>query len=187
MKVKIKSVLKTAYHDVECFDEQQIVTRSGNTLCIKEIAKNECEFVCLNSELRHLYSFKPSTNRKGIFTAEKTTNSIDLAYYSLRGDRKSIVLSNESPFFSDIQSIDLLIDDYDNNIVYGGAKSKEGACIFLADINKGKILALGFMTSFEDLKIDSRDNLCISACCHNGNNNLIRHLHYGSGHWEVTE
>lgn len=43
------------------------------------------------------------------------------------------------------------------------------------------------MGSFEDLKIDARDNLCISACCYNGNYNLIRHLHYGSGHWEVTE
>lgn len=40
MKVKIKSVLKTTHHEVESFDDQQIMTRSGNTLCIKEIGKN---------------------------------------------------------------------------------------------------------------------------------------------------
>lgn len=57
----------------------------------------------------------------------------------------------------------------------------------MADINKGKLLASGFMASYEDLKVDVRDNLSLSVCCNNGNNNLVRHLRYSSGQWEVTE
>jgi hypothetical protein len=39
MKLKIKSVLKSTHSEFECFEDQQIIFRSGNTLCIKEIGK----------------------------------------------------------------------------------------------------------------------------------------------------
>ena len=52
--------------------------------------------------------------------------------------------------------MELLTDEYDNNIIYGGAKNKDTACIFLADFSKSKILALGFMNSYEDIKLDFR-------------------------------
>lgn len=68
MKLKIKSVLKTSDKKIDCFDEQQIIIKLGNTLCIKEIGKNEAEFICLTPQLTYLYDFKPSTNRKGVFT-----------------------------------------------------------------------------------------------------------------------
>jgi hypothetical protein len=71
--------------------------------------------------------------------------------------------------------------------VYGGARNKEGACIFLGDINKGKLLATGFMASYEDIKVSAMENLTLSVCYNNGSTNYLRHLKYALGQWEVTE
>lgn len=50
----------------------------------------------------------------------------------------------------------MLVDEYDNNLLFGGIQSKEAACIFLVDIAKNKVFALGFINSYEDIKIDFR-------------------------------
>ena len=71
-----------------------------------------------------------------------------MAQYSLKGVRKSIPMSLDSQFVSDIEKVDMLVDEYDNNLLYGGIKSKEGSCIFLSDLSKGKILAIGYMPSY---------------------------------------
>ena len=68
--------------------------------------------------------------------------------YSLKSERKSIPFSSENTFFSEVKKVELLTDEYDNNILYGAAKNKETVCIFLADFSKLKILALGFMNSY---------------------------------------
>ena len=51
--------------------------------------------------------------------------------------------------------MDLLVDEYDNSLVYGSVKGKEASCIFLCDFSKGKVIALGFVPFFEDIKVDS--------------------------------
>jgi len=79
------------------------------------------------------------------------------------------------------------VDEYDNGILYGGARNKEGACIFMADFGKNKISAIGYMNSYEDIKVDQRDNLSLSVCTHNGANNIVKSLRYALGQWEITE
>lgn len=39
------------------------------------------------------------------------------------------------------------------------------------------------MPSFEDIKLDPKDNAALSICCHNGNSNVIKHLKYAGGQW----
>ena len=77
----------------------------------------------------------------------------------------------------------MLVDEYDNNLLYGGIRSKEAACVFLADISKNKIFAIGYMNSYEDLKLDFRENLTISVLCNNGTNNILKFLRYVTGQW----
>lgn len=48
------------------------------------------------------------------------------------------------------------MDEYDNSLVYGAAKSKENACVFLVDMIKLKIMAIGFLPLFADFKVDGR-------------------------------
>ena len=50
----------------------------------------------------------------------------------------------------------LLVDDYDNYLLYGVARGRESSCVFLADFGKAKIMAMGYMSPFEDVKIDGR-------------------------------
>ena len=76
-----------------------------------------------------------------------------------------------------------MVDEYDNNIVYGGARNKEGACIFMADFGKNKISAIGYMNSYEDIRIDHRDNLTLSVCTHSGASNIVKILRFISGQW----
>jgi hypothetical protein len=94
MKLVIRTVLKSSAHDFECFEDQQIIFPCGNTLCVKEVGKNEAEFICLSKHLQHLYSFKPATNRKGVFTAERADNIVEIALYNLAGERKGINLTH---------------------------------------------------------------------------------------------
>lgn len=72
-------------------------------------------------------------------------------------------------------------------MVYGAAITKETACVFLADFNKLKLLAVGYLPLFEDLKVDGRENMRLSAFGHNGSHNYIKMLQYVSGQWEITE
>ena len=85
MKVTIKSVIKTSSSEFECFEDQQILMRVGNTLCIKEMGKSESEFICLNRHMDKLLTFRASSNKKAVFTAEKIGKEIELAMYSLSG------------------------------------------------------------------------------------------------------
>ena len=57
-----------------------------------------------------LYDFKPATNHKGVYTAERHQKSVELAHYNMKGERKVIVLSDESQFFGDVHKIELLTD-----------------------------------------------------------------------------
>jgi hypothetical protein len=79
------------------------------------------------------------------------------------------------------------VDEYDNNLVYGSAKSKESACVFLADFSKGKVLGTGYMPLFEDIKVDGRENMTLSICGNNGSCNFVKSLKYGNGGWEVED
>ena len=49
-----------------------------------------------------------------------------------------------------------MVDEYDNYLLYGVAKGRESSCVFLADFSKSKILAMGYTSPFEDVKIDGR-------------------------------
>lgn len=75
------------------------------------------------------------------------------------------------------------MDEYDNNLLYGFARGKEGSCLILADFNKGKVMASGYLPNVEDFKVDNRDNATLSVCGHNGNNNYVKILRYGHGQW----
>jgi hypothetical protein len=46
-----------------------------------------------------LFSFKPSANRKAVFTAERIGKKLYIAHYTLSGERKVICLTDESNFF----------------------------------------------------------------------------------------
>lgn len=69
MKLSIKSVIRSSYSHFECFDDNQILFRAGNTLCLKTIAKPDSDFIYLDKNISKLYTYKPFTNKKGIFTA----------------------------------------------------------------------------------------------------------------------
>lgn len=43
------------------------------------------------------------------------------------------------------------------------------------------------MTFFEDIKVDSRENMTLSLCGFNGNYNFVKYLRYGLGQWEIEE
>lgn len=80
-----------------------------------------------------------------------------------------------------------MIDDYDNYLLYGAAKTKESSCVFLTDFGKGKILAMGYLPLFDDMKVDARENMTLSVCGNNGTYNYIKCLQYAGGKWEITE
>jgi hypothetical protein len=124
-------------------------------LCVREAGKPDCEAVIfLSKQLQQLFAFKPATNKKGVYTAERTPQALEIAHYNFRSDRRSLAL--EDPFFNEVEAIELLVDECDNNIVYGAATTRDTACVFLIDINKAKVLTMGFMPVFEDVKVDAR-------------------------------
>lgn len=59
--------------------------------------------------------------------------------------------------------------------------------MLLVDFGKGKVLAIGFLPSFEDVKVDIRENMTLSVCGNNGTYNYIKCLQYSAGKWEITE
>ena len=80
-----------------------------------------------------------------------------------------------------------MIDDYDNYLLYGAVKTKESSCVFLTDFGKGRILAMGYLPLFDDIKVDARENMTLSVCGNNGAYNYIKCLQYAGGKWEITE
>ena len=98
MQVKLSSVIKTSYADFDCFDEGRYIFRAGNALCVKDIAKNETSFICISKHITHLFAFKPMTNCKGVFTAERHPHAIEIAQYTMGGERRGIEL--EGGFFN---------------------------------------------------------------------------------------
>lgn len=107
---------------------------------------------------------------------------MQLCQYTLTGERKTFSLTGESIFFSDIETLDLLADEYDSNLVYGAAKGKETACVFLVDMGKLKLMAIGFLPVFADFKIDGRENMTVSVCG-SSPHNYIKSLRYGLNQW----
>jgi hypothetical protein len=103
MKVQLRTALKSQEgQDFECFDEQQVLFPCGNNLCVKEVGRNEAEFISLSKHLTQLLAFKPATNKKGVFTAERTYFGVEVAFYTLSSERRSILLSEESYFFIEV-------------------------------------------------------------------------------------
>jgi hypothetical protein len=43
------------------------------------------------------------------------------------------------------------------------------------------------MAHFEDIKVDSRENMTLSICGFNGSYNYVKSLRYGLGQWEIDE
>lgn len=78
------------------------------------------------------------------------------------------------------------MDEYDSSLVYGAAKGKETACVFLVDMSKLKLMAIGFLPVFADFKIDGRENMTVSVCG-SSPHNYIKSLRYGLNQWEVNE
>lgn len=105
MKVTIKSVIKTSYSQFECFEDQQIIFRAGNSLAIKEIGRPDAEFIPLSYSMQTLLDFKPMTNKRGVFTAEKIAKDIELAMYALNGDRRTVLLALDSAFLGEIEKV----------------------------------------------------------------------------------
>lgn len=71
--------------------------------------------------------------------------------------------------------------------MYGTAKTKDTSSVFLLDIVKMKIMAIGFLPTFEDIKIDGRENMSLSLCGYSSSFNYVKSLRYGLGQWEITE
>ena len=69
MKLSIKSVIRSSYPHFQCFDDQQLLFRAGNTLSIKTLGKPDSDFIFLDKNMHKLYAYKPFTNKKGVFTA----------------------------------------------------------------------------------------------------------------------
>ncbi len=69
MKLAVKSVIRSTEPHFECFDDQQVLFRAGNNLCLKTMSKADSDFIFLDKNINKLYTFKPYTNRKGVFTA----------------------------------------------------------------------------------------------------------------------
>ena len=76
MKVRLQSTIQTPYIDVNWMEEGQLVFQAGNSLCIRDIAKNTDDFINLNKACARLYSFTVSPNHKYIFTAEHSPAGI---------------------------------------------------------------------------------------------------------------
>lgn len=47
------------------------------------------------------------------------------------------------------------------------------------------MVAQGYVPHFEDIKVDSRENMTLSLCGFNGSYNYIKYLRYGLGQWEI--
>ena len=80
-----------------------------------------------------------------------------------------------------------MVDDYDNYLLYGYVRTKETSCVFLVDFGKTKILAMGYLPNFDDIKVDGRENMTLSLCGSSSGYNYMKYLQYGGGKWEITE
>jgi hypothetical protein len=54
-----------------------------------------------------------------------------------------------------VEHVELLVDEFDSGLVYGyaTANSKDN-CLFLIDFNKSKIVAMGYVGAFNDIKVN---------------------------------
>jgi hypothetical protein len=50
-----------------------------------------------------------------------------------------------------------------------------------------KLMAMGYLPAFEDIKVDSRDNMTLSVCGYSNSHNYVKCLRYGLGQWEIGE
>ncbi len=58
--------------------------------------------------------------------------------------------------------------------------------MFLVDMSKLKLMAIGYLPVFTDFKIDGRENMTVSVCG-SAPHNYIKSLRYGLSQWEVYE
>ena len=75
------------------------------------------------------------------------------------------------------------MDEFDSHLVYGHAKANNDTCVFLVDFNKMKVVAMGFVSAFNDIKVNTYDNLTLSMC----QGNSLRTAHFYNGFWETDE
>lgn len=71
--------------------------------------------------------------------------------------------------------------------MYGAAKARDTSAVFLLDMVKMKAMAMGFLPTFEDIKIDGRENMSLSLCGYSNSFNYVKSLRYGLGQWEISE
>ncbi len=91
--------------------------------------------------------------------AEKLPHDkIYISQYSLKKDRKAVCLSESPQFFPSniVGSVELLVDEFDSHLVYGYARAGNDTCIFLVDFNKMKVVSLGFVPAFNDIKVNTK-------------------------------
>jgi len=72
-----------------------------------------------------------------------------------------------------------LIDEFDSFLVYGHAKAGQDTCIFLIDFNKLKIVSIGFVPVFNDIKVNNKENLTLTFVY----GNALRTAHVYNGFW----
>ena len=82
-----------------------------------------------------------------------------------------------------LESIELRVDDFNNNLVYGCAKNKENNCVFLADMLRNKLLAVGFLPLVEDFKVNNAKELSLVVLTNNGSNNILKTLVFFHNKW----
>jgi hypothetical protein len=94
-------------------------------------------------------------------------------------------LSDCSQFFPTniVDNIELLVDEFDSFLVYGYARAGTDTCIFLVDFNKMKIVSIGYVNSFNDIKVNTKENLTLTLCY----GNTVRTTHVYNGFWETDE
>ena len=103
----------------------------------------------------------------------------------MNGERKEFRISESGSFLpvNLISSIDLLPDEFDSSIIYGTAKSKNEACLFLIDMMKLKIISIGFVTTFDHIIVNSNDTYAVSI----SGKNFIKYLRAQDGLWAMEE
>ena len=67
-------------------------------------------------------------------------------------------MSENPQFFPSnlVESVYLLVDEFDSHLVFGYAKAGGDTCIFLVDFNKMKVVAIGFVPAFNDIKVNTK-------------------------------
>ena len=82
-----------------------------------------------------------------------------------------------------IDSIHLFSDEFDSSSVFGVAKNKSEACLFLIDMAKLKPVSVGYTNSFECIRLFTNDTYSVSI----SGKSFVKVLKAQDGGWLVED